>query len=398
VTQILNLSKLPFASFNNVEFFYQSGSTVGGRKTVTHEFPDANTRYVEDLGKSEKKFTVNAIIDTNPGNRQRDALIRELDSDTVGILIHPKYGRQEVKALNYNITDDITELGVARFNITFEKAERNQFPVRARSSSGFVDRLKKAVTDALDNNFPNAWSSVKNNIEAFNNIRAATERTGREIKRASQVIEGSTDGVAAFVTSINEVIDNAGGLVQSPSVLAEKLRTSFDNLEVAYNSSRDVFTVLTGLFGFDTASQEQAIGSSTTSNIINTNQSELNLFTNVSAIAAAYDAAIGIEFNNLDDLNSVKDQLEAGFNTVDSRTNRDVYQNLLDLRVQANAVLDNLSISLSKVIDFKTNPISLNVLTYNLYGSLDRKSELLSLNSIRDSSRVSGDLRILSNG
>jgi prophage DNA circulation protein len=395
---ILNLAKLPQANFRNIDFYYQDSTVDGGRKTVTHEFPDTDNRYVEDLGKLEKIFTINAIIDTNRNNSDRDSFIKVLEQEGVGVLIHPIYGRQDVVVKNFNINDNINELGIVRFNIVFERAARNRFPEQARSNLGFVDRLKKATTDALDKNFPNAWQSVKNNIEAFNNVNKATKDTAREIKRASQLIEGSADGVADFVSSINEVVNNSAALVQAPSDLASKLRTSFDNLEVAYNSSSDLYNVLKGMFGFNAASLDRATGSSTTTNAINTNQDQLNLFANISAISAAYNAAASINYSNLDALNTVRDELEAGFNTVDTTIDRSIYQELLELRVEANKVFDNLSINLARVVEYTTRPTNLTSLIYSQYGNLDNKQEIIDLNNIRDSSRVEGTIKILSNG
>jgi prophage DNA circulation protein len=395
---IVNIAKYPRAQFRNIEFYLQNTSINGGRKTITHEFPDTDNRYVEDLGKLEKIFTVDAILDINGGNSDRESFIKALDNEGIGVLIHPLYGRQEVVVKNYNISDNINELGIVRFNIVFERAARNRFPEQAKSNLGFVDRLKKSTNDALDKNFSDSWASVKNNIEAFKNIRKATENTAREIKRASQLIVGSANEVAAFVSSINEVIDTAGALVQSPSDLVGKLRTSFDNLEVSYSSSRDLFNVTKGMFDFDTASINKASGTSTTTNAINTNQDLLNEFANISALTAAYNAAVNINYGNLDDLNTIRDELEAGFNTVETTIDRSIFQELIEVRVEANKVFDTLSINLARIVDYTTRATSLNTLVYSLYGSLDLKSEILELNNIRDTSLVEGTIKILSNG
>ena len=43
------------------------------------------------------------------------------------------------------------------------------------------------------------------------------------------------------------------------------------------------------------------------------------------------------------------------------------------------------------------NPTSLNVLVYNLYGSLSLKNIISDLNSISDESRIEGKIKILTN-
>ena len=50
---IFNPRKLKQGSFRDAPFHIQDTTVDGGRKTVTHEYPDSNGRFVEDLGKLE---------------------------------------------------------------------------------------------------------------------------------------------------------------------------------------------------------------------------------------------------------------------------------------------------------------------------------------------------------
>ena len=45
------------ASFNNVSFEVSAGSVSVGRRIVTHEFPQRDTPYSEDLGRAYRQFT-----------------------------------------------------------------------------------------------------------------------------------------------------------------------------------------------------------------------------------------------------------------------------------------------------------------------------------------------------
>jgi prophage DNA circulation protein len=393
---IFNTAKLPIASFKGVSFHYQDSSIDGGRKTVTHEYPDTNIRYVEDLGKLEKTFSITAIIDTNVSFSDRDSLIRVLEEEGVGVLIHPTFGEQNVALKGYTVADNINELGISRFNLTFEVAELNKFPQTTKGNKGFLSRLKSAVLGDSETAFDNGWSSVKNAKARFDSANASLKRTGRELRRASQLVQGSADTFSDFATSINELIDSSASLVQSPSILASKIRTTFDNLEVAYDNSQDVFDTAKALFGFNSSESENTGTSQQQQSIVN-NQNQLNNIINASALALAYNAAGNINYRNLDELSAVNSILEDGFDNLPTELDREVYQSILDLRVEINDIFSNLSLSLARVVDSKTKKTSLNVLAYSLYGSLKRKNDVRDLNQFIDTSRIEGDIKILSN-
>ena len=77
------LNQTQAASFKGAKFLLKDDRTEGGRKTVTHEYPNRDTREVEDLGKLQKRFSITGIIhDGKDGGyfSRRDALISALES------------------------------------------------------------------------------------------------------------------------------------------------------------------------------------------------------------------------------------------------------------------------------------------------------------------------------
>lgn len=397
MTLLNPLVRYPQATYKNLSAHYQDSSVDGGRKTVTHEFPDSDTRYIEDLGKNQKVYTVNFLIDINTSKSKLDQWIKKLDEKEQGFLVHPLYGQQLVKVRNYNISDTINELGAVRLNVIFARAERNRFPDKEEGNLGFIGRLRKQVAAFIDDEFGTGVQDVTNALETFNNFNTAVQDSAREIKRIALTIQGSGSVISDFVTNINEVVNSSGALVQSPSVLASNLRSAFNNLETAYNSSADLFDVQKLMFDFDEGSNNPAIGSSTSSNTINNNQAQLNNYVRASALSSAYNAAANISYGNENELNLKREELEEGFAAIPTTIDRTVYQGLLDLRTQTNLYFDRLSISLDKVVEINVKPQPLTSLVYSLYGSLEKKPEIIALNSIKDPSQVSGTLKILSN-
>ena len=50
------------ASFNGVPFEVNAGSIVVGRRVVTHEFPQRDTPYSEDLGRAYRQFSLTGFV------------------------------------------------------------------------------------------------------------------------------------------------------------------------------------------------------------------------------------------------------------------------------------------------------------------------------------------------
>lgn len=394
---VFNIARLPTASFRDVEFAYQESSTDGGRKTVSHEYPGRKERYVEDLGGIEKKFSITAWTDDNVSFSDRDALIGALEGAGTGTLIHPTLGTHTVVCIGYNLVDNTKELGVSKFTINFEVASLNILPSALKGNKGFLANLKSKILGDSEDAFDAGWKSVTKAKAKFDSAVATTKKAANEINRVSKLVQGSADTFSDFSTSINQIISSTNSLVQSPSILSSKIRTAFDNLSVAYNSSQDVFDVVKNLFGLD-SSDRQSTGNSQLQKDIKANQDQINNFVNAAAMALAYNAAANIDYATLDDLNLVNNQLEEGFALLPTTLDRDIYASILNMRVEATNIFSKLAISLPNVADYEVvNPTSLNTLVYSLYGSLDLKETIRTLNNFRDTSRISGTIKILTN-
>lgn len=394
---VFNIAKLPIASYDDIEFNYQDSTIEGGRKTITHEYPNKDKRYVEDLGGLEKKFTINAWTDDNVDDSIRDDLIKSLESSGIKTLVHPRFGTINVVCVGYTLNDNVNELGISKITMNLEIASLNTLPSADRSNLGFIAKLKEDVNDYLETNFGGAIKTVKNNKAKFNSFNRTLKQAAREINRGAQLVRGSADTFSDFVTSINKIINSSAALVQSPSDLATNLRTAFDNLGVAYNNSQDLFDVTKSLFGFDQRDQT-VVGTSQRSLDIKNNQDQLNNHINASILALSYNAAANITYSTQDQVNNVVSNLETGFSLLPSNLDSDVYAILIDLRIRVNAYLSRLSIGLPKVSNYLVrNETTLNYLVYDLYGSLDLKTSIRDLNQFRDTSKIVGNIKILTN-
>lgn len=393
---IFNTSRLPDGQFRDAFFYYQDQSGSGGRKTVSHEYPNKKERFVEDLGGLEKKFSITAFTNDNVDYSERDDLIAALDEEGVGTLTHPEFDDLQVVCVGYSFTSTIKELGVTKFSIQFEVASLNTLPTKIDGNKGFLDNLKSKILGDNEKAFDAGFKSVKNAKKKFDSGVKTLKKTANKIDKIAKQIQGLGDSFADLTTSLNQIVLSANRLILSPSILAANLRTSFDNLGVAYNNSKDLFDTTKKLFGFN-ESDQQANGISQLQKDIKNNQDQLNNFVNVAVLATAFNAAVNIEFNNLQELNKVVDELEKGFNQL-GNVDRNLRDLLVQMKIETTKIFSNLSIGLPNIADYKLlNPTSLNCLVYKLYGSLELKETLRLLNNFGDTSRIQGNIKILTN-
>ena len=68
------------------------------------------------------------------------------------------------------------------------------------------------------------------------------------------------------------------------------------------------------------------------------------------------------------------------------------------MRIEANNIFSKLAISLPNIADYEViNPIGINNLVYKLYGSLELKETIRLLNNFKDTSKIQGKIKILTN-
>src|SRR4029079_12965701 len=85
------------ASFRGVIFHVDTQARASGRRTVVHEYPKRNDPYSEDMGRHARRINLQGYLIYNPSNplyeyvSQRFALIRALEADDAGRLVHPVY-------------------------------------------------------------------------------------------------------------------------------------------------------------------------------------------------------------------------------------------------------------------------------------------------------------------
>lgn len=126
---LLNVKTLRKASYEGIQFDVDTATLSFGRRTVTHEFPQRDTSYVEDLGKATRQFSIQGFIVGDDFIDRSKRLIDKIESQVGtdrranhGKLVHPWLGSLEVTPIdNPSITYDKAKR-ICTFTLTFLEA------------------------------------------------------------------------------------------------------------------------------------------------------------------------------------------------------------------------------------------------------------------------------------
>ena len=126
---LLNVKTLREASYEGIRFDVDSATLSFCRRTVTHEFPQRDTSYVEDLGKATRQFSIQGFIVGDDFIDRSKRLIDKIESQVGtdrranhGKLVHPWLGSLEVTPIdNPSITYDKAKR-ICTFTLTFLEA------------------------------------------------------------------------------------------------------------------------------------------------------------------------------------------------------------------------------------------------------------------------------------
>lgn len=383
------------ASYNGVEFLWQSNNITGGPKSVTNEYPNSTKRSVKFLGVNERTISVSAIIDNDQYRTKREALRVELNKPEIGTLVLPLIGTLKVAVKSWGFSEDKKELGIANFTITFEETDNSETaPQPAISNQGEVliqsestlDELQSIVSDGFIvspefiNNFDDAEDIINQAIDAFdeNTKNFSTE---------------SRDNFANLVTNSALSVVN---YINNGETLAQALRDFFDEMPLLNDDARQRVDMYETFFTFGdnfvpfnitTAGREER----------KKNRDVILLNMQASSLAQAYNDVVLIEFDTVDDLDEVSSSLDSQYEKVIElpETNDEVRQLLADLKAKARIVLDEQRITAPRIASVDVYNSPLTILTYQYYADLDNYDSLLRLNGPLDTSMIEGENQIL---
>jgi len=389
--------ELQVLSYNGVEMLFIANNTIGGKKIITHEYPLQNKRFTEDLGKLDKKFSLQVTVRDQNLKNNIDSLIEALDAPGPGQLTLPIFGTVTAQVGVWEMSHRINNLGRPIFTIPFEQTETSIFPIPIQDNSSQITQTAQKVLEdtqiAIENDYKNPTNIFQNIQDAGNKIISFIDDVESESRNLSLL----SQNISEFSNIINSIKADINAIVVSPFEVALSINSVFQVTQTLFTNPIEVFSFYEGLFAFGDDDIEIQNLSQTRADLI-TNRIVLNDNIQASSLALAYQSIVSIDFQNTDILHTIRDSLEDEFQRINNKKNIDfdVKELLFDLRDEAEIFLERQETILPNVETVRVYNIPISALVYQYYGNLDRTQQILDINpNITNPSFFDGQINIL---
>ena len=243
--------RLRRASFRGVEFFVDEDNYESGRRLSLHEFSNRDVPYSEDLGRKQRTYSFKAFLIGPDFDIQRDQLIRALETEGSGTLIHPWYGSVDVTPYGFKTTHTKTTLGMAAFDLKFFESGQLDIVLVGLDSN-------QRLVEVSQNSILTASNSLRDRVQSITDIASQTVMDVRGIFNVfSNTVESILDigGVVAdSFSSLNlqvaGLIDDVDSLLRSPQNLANRFNQSFDIMQAVFDDAVGRYEAFLRFAGF----------------------------------------------------------------------------------------------------------------------------------------------------
>lgn len=442
--------RLAQASWRGVVFSVRSEDLpTGGRKTALHDFPNSDERFVEDLGEIPPRFTVTAFVHGLDWLERAQALENALRTAGPGRLVLPTFGAWTVWALPYSKTASQTSVGEIEFSLEFATSRAVAGIVEAVAAPEMVfaagDRVRAAIAGvfgkifkvpldslgfgAMLSDITSVCSQTFSSFSTLMNAESLGEMTGAirgllgnagsfltdpiQLGLEFFGIDEDAAGLWQIISEGMDTLDSVGSLLN----FAENFGNNLALIQSDFDSGSTVSPVSSSNAFVDSQSTAAASNISlwapTTEDRIDRNEARTAIVESnrLAALVAAYEQASNGDYQTIDQIQTVRTDLEDAFTQmmhVDAQdvnsvpADRVVREAMDELRIRALSVLDQKAQSAWLTAEIiRTGPLAAPSLTYLLYAEsltndLDERTlQVRQLNQQVSSVSMNGELTVL---
>ncbi|EFH9192614.1 DNA circularization protein [Escherichia coli] len=249
--------RLQDASFRGVPFKVEDESSGVGRRVETHEYPNRDKPYTEDLGRVSLRPSLTAYVVGEDCFDQRDRLIEALNKPGPGTLVHPVYGEMSVCVDGeVRVSTSRSEGRVVRFDLKFVEAGELSYPTAGAATAQNLTSSCSALDDCISSSFSDfsidgVADFVQNDV-----ISNATSMMGY-VSGAMKVVDSAVSDAARLLQGDISV------LLPPPSsgkTFVDQLQNMWRAGNRLYGNSGDLFTMIKTFSGISLGSDLQPRG------------------------------------------------------------------------------------------------------------------------------------------
>lgn len=375
------------ASFRGAIFYVDSIDGQYGRRNVTHEFPDRDTPYTEDLGRKAREFSISAYLVGSNYQIQRDLLIAACETEGAGQLVHPYKGRMNVCCKGLTVRESRKDGGFCELQLTFIEDGDASFPSAVINLVVAVATVATSVISAARSDFLSNFSFPKTPAFVREQLKAVT---GVILDPLNKVINASNEFADDWTALQNDITD----LMQQPELLADRMISAIRRVTDGNQGrgSSDIYHELT-----DRSSVPAVKVSTSTRQIQSDCQDALIALTERVALACNCELAAGYAFDSYQAAEAERERLMTELDTKSDTAPDSVYNELVKLRTQLAKALPAPGLPEIQTVQVRTTTPAI-VQAYRLYGDATKETDIVSRNGIRHPGFIAGgtDIEVLS--
>ena len=148
------------ASFRGVPFFVDKPTAKGGRRVANHQYAKRDKPYAEDMGRKQRRYTLDAYTLGDGAMDDRDALIEAMETAGAGTLVHPTFGSVQVQPEDWTVAEDL--IGAMRrcsFVLAFVEAGDIAAPTVTADTSAQAGTAADGATNANQDSFAGSFTA-----------------------------------------------------------------------------------------------------------------------------------------------------------------------------------------------------------------------------------------------
>ena len=220
--------QLTTASFRGVAFQVDTIDVTAGDNTVLREYPFQDLPTVFRMGEGVEEIKFSAYVIGDDYIEQREALRAVLTGE--GVLIHPTAGAIRVYVVGkFTIKESPTaEGGMARFELTFVRAEARRYPVGEASTPVLANFAADAASKAAQDQFAVDFDLLKAPgwvaERALQNLHASLDGVWGQLKGAQGGLGDYSNGL---ISNYQQLRTGLAELVNTPRALAHEISNLF---------------------------------------------------------------------------------------------------------------------------------------------------------------------------
>lgn len=208
-------------SGTRLTFDYEQTSEAFDKKTTAFEFADADGTFVQDLGRTGRRYALRVILWGDTYDTQASGWMAALAERGQGILEHPVYGRVDVVPVGtVRRRDDlVVRANQAVIEVEFFETIGLIYPTSADEAAGQISALVTAsgAAQAAQLADANILGTATNRADFLSRYNAALDQVSSTLGGVADTVASTQRQFDAIQKSINRGIDV---LIRDPLTLA----------------------------------------------------------------------------------------------------------------------------------------------------------------------------------